>query len=54
MLVGFPQVLSDLGERGTARDYTGYAFSQNENTDSITQTELVRLYDTTVTKPEGE
>ncbi len=34
--------------------HTGYAFSQGENTDSITQAEVIRRYDTNKDKPEGE
>ncbi|EGD72161.1 hypothetical protein PTSG_00182 [Salpingoeca rosetta] len=48
------QLWAEMHGRGTAQDYTGYAFSQNENTDSITQMEIIRRYDTTVEKPQGE
>ena len=43
-----------LGE-GDEQNMThlGYAFSQNENTDGVTQASLVRRYDTTQDKPEG-
>ena len=47
------QVLTS-DQHGSAEQHTGYAFSQNENTDSITQVELVRRYDTTKDKPEGD
>ena len=42
-------------DEGTPQDMThlGYAFSQNENTDTVTQAVLVRRYDTTQDKPEG-
>lgn len=34
--------------------HLGYAFSQNENTDHITQAEIIRRYDTTKDKPTGD
>ena len=34
--------------------HTGYAFSQCESTASITQTDVIRRYDTNVDKPLGE
>eukprot|EP00730_Choanoeca_flexa_P004838 TRINITY_DN11817_c0_g1_i2.p1 TRINITY_DN11817_c0_g1~~TRINITY_DN11817_c0_g1_i2.p1 ORF type:complete len:1157 (+),score=344.14 TRINITY_DN11817_c0_g1_i2:140-3610(+) len=52
-----PQMPDILADNGSPADMThlGYAFSQNENTDSkITQAELVRRYDTTIEKPEGD
>eukprot|EP00055_Hartaetosiga_balthica_P013214 m.66930 g.66930 ORF g.66930 m.66930 type:complete len:1162 (+) comp8199_c0_seq1:30-3515(+) len=41
-------------EDGTAQEHMGFAFSQNENTASVTQSDLVRVYDTTILKPDGE
>lgn len=35
-------------------EHRGYAFSQNENSDSITQADVIRKYDTNVQKPTGE
>ena len=45
--------LEELGElSGSA--HTGYAFSQGESTDSITQAEVIRRYDTNIEKPAGD
>lgn len=34
--------------------HLGYAFSQNENTDAVTQAQVVSRYDTTQEKPLGD
>eukprot|EP00047_Mylnosiga_fluctuans_P006561 m.247712 g.247712 ORF g.247712 m.247712 type:complete len:1182 (-) comp15473_c0_seq1:193-3738(-) len=51
-----PRVSVELGELAeqNASKYTGSAFSQCENTDSITQSDVIRRYDTNIEKPQGE
>eukprot|EP00050_Salpingoeca_kvevrii_P002287 m.190317 g.190317 ORF g.190317 m.190317 type:complete len:1160 (+) comp10581_c0_seq1:297-3776(+) len=46
---------SDIGaEEEHAFEHTGFAFSQNENTEGVTQAQVIRAYDTNLEKPRGE
>lgn len=45
--------LSDSQAATGEPGHTGFAFSANESTATVTQAEVIRRYDTTVDKPEG-
>jgi hypothetical protein len=46
--------METMSSRTQEGDHTGYAFSQNESTATVTQAQVIRRYNTNDDKPRGE